>query len=313
MTPNVISPRHDARSHCRWAHWLQIALLGAAAFSTEAAAQEMAQGEANITARADVRMALESGPATNSTKLALIGGVVGGRLSQVRQCYRDVTQQRPEVQGTLRFVVTLEAGGGTVEITRDELDDAPLSRCVLQALRAAPLASVRPPGAAFVVLTFSNTAADGVIETRQRRAVEDAAEVTTNADGRLQASGQTEIGEVRFRVVGSANSSTEQVQAVHRGVRALIPELLDCRRKASRRYVPYGEIELALRVARSGRARARTRRNTVRDDRGQRCTTRAIQRSRFDEAARGAITVVVEFAARPGDPEPEPTMRRRRR
>ena len=68
-----------------------------------ASAQEMGQGEANITAEAQVRMSLESGPATNSTKLAAIGGVVGDRLAAVRECYRERTAERPEVQGELRI------------------------------------------------------------------------------------------------------------------------------------------------------------------------------------------------------------------
>ena len=56
-----------------------------------AAAQEMGQGEANITAQADVRLSMESGPGTNADKLALIGGVVGSKLGAVRNCYREVT------------------------------------------------------------------------------------------------------------------------------------------------------------------------------------------------------------------------------
>ncbi len=279
-----------------------------------AAAQEMGQGEANITAEAQVRMSLESGPATNSTKLALIGGVVGDRLSTIRECYRERTTERPEIQGELRILVTLEAGGGDVDIRHDGLEDRVLVRCVKRALEAAEFSRVRPPGGAFVTLTFTNSAADGVVATRERRAVEDAAEVTTNADGRLEASGRTEQGEVRFRVVGSRRSTEPQVQAVHRVVRAAFPTLLDCRRKAARRHLPYGEIFAALRISPAGRAAVRVRRSTVEDERGPRCVTRALQRSRFDREARGAIDVVIEFAERPGDPAPTPPtpMRRRR-
>ncbi|MEM9072569.1 MAG: hypothetical protein AAGE52_28940 [Myxococcota bacterium] len=266
-----------------------------------AAAQEMGQGEANITARADVRMALESGPATNGTKLSLIGGTIGSRLTEVRRCYRTRTEERPDIQGELRLVVRLEAGGGTVEVTRDLLEDETLVRCVLRALRAATLSQVRPPGTAFVTLTFSNTAAAGVEATRQRREQEEAVPVETNADGRLEARGQTEIGEVRFRVVGRRNATEAQIQAVHRGVRAAIPSFLDCRRKAARRYPPYGEIRTAVNIARSGRARARVRRSTVRDVRGERCVTRTLQRARFDGEARGAVDIIVEFAHREGD------------
>ena len=266
----------------------------------------MGQGEANITAEAQVRMSLESGPATNSTKLALIGGVVGDRLAAVRECYRQRTTERPEVQGELRILVTLEPGGGDVDIRHDGLEDAPLVRCVKRALEAATFSRVRPPGGAFVTLTFTNSAADGVVATRERRAVEDAVNVTTNADGRLEATGRTEQGEVRFRVVGSPRSNEAQVQAVHRVVRATFPTLLDCRRKAARRHPPYGEIVAALRVSPNGRANVRVRRSTVEDARGPRCVTRALQQARFDREARGAIDVVIEFAVRPGDPGAQP-------
>jgi len=266
-----------------------------------ASAQEMGQGEANITAEAQVRMSLESGPATNSTKLAAIGGVVGDRLGAVRECYRERTTERPEIQGELRILITLEPGGGDVDIRHDGLEDRVLVRCVKRAIEAAAFSRLRPPGGAFVTLTFTNSAAEGVQTTRERRAVEDAAQVTTNSDGRLQATGRTEQGEVRFRVVGSPRSTEDQVQAVHRVVRASFPTLLDCRRKAARRHPPYGEIVAALRISPRGRATVRVRRSTVEDDRGPRCVTRALQRANFDREARGAIDVVVEFAERPGD------------
>lgn len=283
-------------SAMRW-----ILALGVVAPTALASAQEMGQGEANITARADVRMSLESGPATNSTKLGLIGGAIGNQLGDVRRCYRDRTADDPEVHGELRLVVRLEPGGGTVEVTRDLLEDPTLVRCVLEALRGADLGRVRPPGAAYVSLEFDNTAAEGVRTTRERRQVEDAAPVTTDAEGRLTATGRTEIGEVRFRVVGRPGATEAQIQDVHRTVRAAIPTLLDCRRKAARRQPPYGEIQVDLNVARSGRARARVRRSSVPDARGPRCVTRALQRARFGAEARGRVQVVVEFAHRPGD------------
>ncbi len=278
-----------------------ILVLGTLAASVLASAQEMGQGEASITARADVRMSLESGPATNSTKLGLIGGAIGNQLGDVRRCYRERTADDPEVHGELRLVVRVEPGGGTVEVTRDLLDDATLVRCVLGALRGAELGRVPPPGSAYVALEFSNTAAEGVRTTRERRQVEDAAPVTTDAEGRPTAVGRTEMGEVRFRVVGRTGATEAQIQGVHRTVRAAIPALLDCRRKAARRQAPYGDIHLRLNVTRNGRARVRVRRSSVADARGPRCVRRALQRARFGSEARGRTEVVVEFAYRPGD------------
>ena len=267
-----------------------------ASFAASAGAQEMGQGEANITAQADVRMAMESGPGTNSDKLSLIGGVVGAKLAGVRNCYREVTARRPTVQGEMKLLVEL-ADGGRVTVRDDGLDDRELSRCVLRELNRADLGSLRPPGAAYVVLTFTNTAADGVARTQRRRAEEDAVPVTQNADGRFEATGRSGDGNVQFTVIGGARATAEHVAALQRSVRNAIPILLDCRRKASRTQSPEGEIRLRVTVAGRGRGRVRVLRSTVPDARGGRCLTRFLGRATFEEAARGTHDVVVRFSA----------------
>ncbi|MBX3247982.1 MAG: hypothetical protein KF901_12450 [Myxococcales bacterium] len=264
-----------------------------------AAAQNIEQGEARITATADVRMSLESGPATGSVKLGEIGAVVGSKIGDVRRCYRERTEQSPTVRGRLRLNIELRPGGGRVEVARDELNDRPLTTCVLRALRAANYASLRPPGSAFVVLDFDNSAADGVERTRERRAVEDTAEVTTSADGQREARGGTPDGLISFRVVGADDA---QLQAVHRTIRATIPALLDCRRKAARRQSPAGEMEIDLRLARGGRGQATVRRNTVADDRGPRCVTQALGRARYEGASPGRVRVILTFTERADAP-----------
>ncbi|MEM6959306.1 MAG: AgmX/PglI C-terminal domain-containing protein, partial [Myxococcota bacterium] len=137
-----------------------------------AVAQELGQGQARISARSDVRVALQSGPATNSAKLSRIGEAITRQIGEIRTCYRDVVRQRPEVQGTMRLTISVD-GGGSVEVREDTLNDAALSRCTLRALAAVDFEGIRPPGAAFAVLTYTNEAAAGVAETRARREVED--------------------------------------------------------------------------------------------------------------------------------------------
>lgn len=288
----------------RFYAYLSIALAPFAAnagYLSPVTAQEMGEGEARITATADVRMVLESGPGTNATQLSLLGGVVGGRIGDVRRCYRERTEQAPAVRGRLRLLVALEPGGAHIEVQRDEVGDPALVQCALRAFRGADLASLRPPGAAFVVLDFDNSAAEGVERTQALRAVEDTAEVTTNTEGRAEASGGTPDGLVRFRVVGDRDAAvqiqTVQIQAVHRAVRAAIPLLLDCRRKAGRRESPAGDVHLDLRVAANGRGRAASRRSTVSHAGGSRCVARALGRARYQGEARGRVQVVVTFAA----------------
>ena len=270
-----------------------------------AAAQQMGQGEANITAQADVRISMESGPATNSAKLSEIGGVIGAKMGAVRTCYQEVTEARPTVQGEIRLLVDL-ARGGSVSMREDGVEDRALSRCVLRAMRAANLRSVRPPGAAFLVLTFTNTAAEGVATTRERRAAEGAVPVTRSSEGRLEATGRSGSGEVRFRAVGGEGATEEQVAALQRSIREAIPILLDCRRKASRNHSPEGEITLRVTVNGRGKGRIRMRESSVRDPRGGRCLTRFLGRQPFEAAARGTHDVVVTFsAAEPTHPRRE--------
>lgn len=272
-----------------------VALFAVSLVTVSLHAQEMGEGEARITATADVRLSIESGPATSSEKLALLGGTIGGRLGDVRRCYRDRTEQAPAVRGRLRIYVELQAGGGRVDVQRDEVNDRPLTDCVLRALRAAAYANVRPPGSAFVVLDFDNSAAEGVQRTQELRAVEDTAQVTTNAEGKGEARGGTPDGLVTFRVIGNADAAA-QIQSVHRAVRASIPQLLDCRRKAARRESPAGDVLVDLRVN-GARGQATSRRTTVADARGPRCVVQALGRARYEAEARGRVQVVVTFAA----------------
>lgn len=260
-----------------------------------AGAQDAVEASGRVTARSDVRMSIESGPATRSSKLAQIGEAIGGQIGAIRECYRTVVRVRPQVQGTLRLMVDVQ-GGGQVEISRDELNDEELAACSLAALRRAPLGDIPSPGAAFITLTYSNSAADGVAATQARRAVEDEVEVTRNADGDLEATGGNATGEVSFRVLGrGARATEERVAAMQRSFRAAIPILLDCRRKAARRSSPAGDITLIATVPRRGRTRVQVRSSTVADERGGRCLRRFLARHSFEEAAAGRSTVVVTF------------------
>jgi len=275
---------------------IQLALVAfGLALAAPAGAQEMGQGEANITASADVRMSLESGPRTDSEKLAQIGGLVGTKMGAIRNCYHEVTEERPTVQGEIRLTVDL-ASGGSVTVREDGVEDRGLQRCILRELRRLDLGALRPPGSAFVVLSFSNTAAEGVAATEERRAGEDDVTVTRDENGRFQAEGHSGNGHVKFTITGSRRSTAEQVAALQRSMRQAIPVLLDCRRKASRLESPEGEITMRVTVNRQGRARIRVLRSTVPSDRGSRCLTRFLPRRPFEAAAVGTHQVVIAFS-----------------
>ena len=283
--------RHEIRVRLAFIGSVLVLSLG----GSGANAQEAVESTGRVTAHSDVRMAIESGPATRSTKLAEIGEVVGAQIGAIRECYRNVVRRRPQVEGTLRLMVDVR-DDGQVEVSRDELNDEELSTCSLRALRAARLADVQAPGAAFITLTYSNSAAGGVAATQERRAAEDDVDVTRNANGDLEAVGGNASGEVSFRVLGQGAQATEErVAAMQRSLRAAIPILLDCRRKAARRSSPAGEITLLATVPRRGRTRIQVRSSTVADERGGRCLGRFLGRHPFEEAAAGRSTVIVTF------------------
>ena len=252
-----------------WAGSLGL-LLGLHVAAPGAAAQELDAEHTRITTRADVSLAVENGPGTSREELGPFGAVLGRQLGAIRVCYSRVSRQRPHVRGVLRLRAVLEPGGGRVELTRDEVGDEELRRCTVDALAAAPFEELRPPGSAYLTLTFTNTAAEGAERIRARGPSATAA-VTRSADGHLETEGGTPGGEVRFRVVAPADADEARLRLLHGALRTHIALLLDCRRKAGRRASPAGDITLDLNVARTGRAQARTRESTVADDRGKRC------------------------------------------
>lgn len=261
-------------------------------------AQDMDQGEAHITARSDVRMGIESGPGTAGNKLQDMMTSVSSTLGAVRQCYATVTEQRPTVEGSMRIRVVLGRGRSPVEL-RYEVntpEDRQLTRCIRHHMSRANFDIVERPANVVVTLELSNSAAAGIHETRARSSEEAEVAMTRNAEGKLVAAGGT--SEVSYRVIG-AGDAADQVAAVHRGLRAGIAGLLDCRRRAGRRDMdPAGDITLRLNIPRRGRLQTTTRNATVRDERAPNCLGRAIRQHRFAPEAAGRIDVTFTFAGR---------------
>lgn len=260
-----------------------------------ASAQQMGQGEANITATAEVELSLRSGAATDSNKLGELADVISGQLGDLKACYFERVARNPELQGTMRLHLSISERRTNVEVTENTSDDEGLARCMTRILRRADFDHIRPPANVIAVLTMTNDAAAGVTSTRARAAEEGDVEVTRDEDGNLRAQGGAENGQVTFEVIGDRGQSETQVAAVQRGMRRAIPILLDCRRRSARTSSPEGEIVLNVRVTRE-RHQVRVRNSTVQSPRGGRCLTRHLQRAVFEEGARGAIKVIVRFS-----------------
>ncbi|NOY91540.1 MAG: hypothetical protein GXP55_10090 [Deltaproteobacteria bacterium] len=299
-------------SSSRVAFFLSLScLLGLAG---AASAQEMAQGEARITARSNVRLGIESGPGTSGRTLGQIGAAAGAALRAIRGCYGEVAERDPTIRGEMR--VRLSIGSGRHPVTTEIAEGAPtnrdLTRCVVHAVESADYSGVRPGATAYLVLTFTNTAAEGVERTRERRVTEDSVDVTRDAEGHLSASGGPPDGRLRFSVTAQGDESQAAVSAAQRALRATIPTFLDCRRKAGRRDgSPEGELSADLRVSRRGRARARVRSNTVQNRYGTaqagRCFGNGLNHAPFTAEAAGRYRVVLTLHERATPSAPAPT------
>ena len=261
------------------------------------AAQELGEGEARITARSDVRMEIATGPGTRASELSELGGAVGRKLVTVRECYAARVRENPSVQGRLVLQVTaLSSGRGEVALTRDELSDASVQGCAVDALEAADLSGARSSSSILVTLTFTNSAAEGHERMEERRAAEAEVALEDGPDGMLVARGGVATGEVRFQVIGPA-ASRERIPLIHQAVRTSIPGLLDCRRKATRRGdSPEGELRAVLVVGNNGRARVPRVTSTVAFPHADQCVERLLERARYPREGRGRYTVVIENA-----------------
>jgi hypothetical protein len=261
----------------------------------------MGQGQAEITTRSDVRMRIDSGPGTSGRRLQDMAEAVTSKMGQVRQCYADIVEERPGVTGSMRIRVSLPRNPrGRVQLeVEDSVGDRQLKRCIERSLRRASFRGVDRPAIVFAQLEFTNSAAAAVERVAERREEAAQVRVSHNADGKPQASGGTANGLVRFTLTGQGRASDEAVAAAQRAVRAAIPGLLDCRRRASRREMnPEGALTVNLRIPRRGRAQARTTENTLEDQRAPICVGRALARAPYAAEAAGRVQVVVRFAGR---------------
>lgn len=264
-----------------------------------ARAQDMGQGQAQVTSKSDVQMRVESGPATNSDRLAKLTAPLGTALTAIKECYARVLKDRPTVEGHLNLTIALpQRGPVQVKVTLDELEDAEVTRCTVKAVRDAGYDQAPRPANALARLTFTHSAAAGVRMTEAREQKAEATAVHMNAAGLPEASFATPGGQVRFTVTSKKKSASDEVAATYVGLRTAIPGLLDCRRKAARHdHSPAGELQVVLWVAPNGRARAKVIHSTVESPRASACVARALGRVRFDRKAAGKTHAVIQFSA----------------
>ena len=260
----------------------------------------MAQGSGAITTRADVALSVESLPGTSALRLGAIGEAIGTQMGAIRTCYADVTAERPSVTGAMRVRVQVPGNNRrpTLEVAEDTAGDAPLTACVLRALRAASLAGVRGPAGGMIVVQFQNSAAEGAAMVARER--ERTTETTVRmVDGAPQAESRTGGGEVVVVVRGTGQTTADAVAAYFLSIQARVGTLLDCRRRASRREQnPAGEIVSSLNVPARGNPTGQGVSSSVADVRAPQCVLRSLQEAGrgAPPGAAGAYRVTVRFA-----------------
>ena len=256
-------------------------------------ADDMGEGEARITARSDVTMAMESGPRTTSTKLSAMAKHLGTPLGAIKRCYADIVKETPEVAGHIDVDLVLpERGRLDVKLDVGELSSKQLRGCVTRAFEAMKLEESLRPASAKVKLDFTNSAANAASDVAARR--EEQAQVTLekSEDGTLSSEDGTADGKVRFSVSGKDAAA---LTATHHAAAYALPRLLDCRRRSAKLDSPAGVITLRVVLSPNGKARIDARASTVKHPNAKTCTQTALRKAPFEKGAQGTLEVVVKF------------------
>lgn len=294
------------RSALRAVFCLALAWTTAAQAQTRPASGEgvansgLEQGEAMVSVRSDVRLAIKGIRATLSDRLAGMTGAVSGRMPAIRECYSKVVATRPATVGGIRAVIVLAPDSGAPSIEMSQIDgaDGELSTCVGKVLRQLDLRAVERPAAVEITLTFGNSRAQGQAQSEQHQAAF-VANVERKPDGIVVGHWRTDGGEIEFSLEVREPDGEDLASALVGAVRAAFSGFVDCRRRAARHGMSSaGEIVVDLRVGRDGKVAGHTVRATVEDQkRTPGCVEKAASRLELEPQRRAARAVLnVHFA-----------------
>lgn len=238
-----------------------------------------------ITTRSDVKMAIEGVPGTSGKKLEAIAKTLGTPLGAVKSCYGELVKEHPEIVGTLRVELELPPQGKLLVRAPGATGAlAPMKVCVDKAFSKLDVSGVPRPAGARVVLDMTNTAAAAAGEVRKQEQTASKVELSRTPDGAFQSHGQSTEGEVSFDV-SAADEKT--VEVLHNVVRAALPGLFDCRRRASKLASPEGDLPFKL-DARGGITAGKS---TVANERAPTCVTGVLKRAAGRPKASASLTI----------------------
>jgi hypothetical protein len=205
--------------------------------------------EGRISTQSNVTMSVEGSSGTAGTRLDALAKVLGKPLGDVKQCYGELVKNRPEVVGTL--IVELEVpekGNPKVRTPNASKALKQMDKCLDKAFAKLDVSQVPRPAGARITLELTNSAAKSVEEVKDRGEAANKVDVKQTPDGGFESTGTSLQGEVLYKVrsKGKNPDGSEMVERIHQGVRDALPSLFDCRRKASKKSSPAGELVLAV-------------------------------------------------------------------
>jgi hypothetical protein len=250
-----------------------------------------------ISTRSDVRMSIEGAPGTSGKKLDAMAKNLGTPLGEVKRCYADLVKAHPDVVGTLGVELELREGKGPAVV---KVPDAvgklkPMSKCIDKAFGKLDMAEVPRPAAAKVILELTNSAAAAVDDVRARGDEASRVNVVTKPDGSFEAIGHSIQGELTYRVTSKDKNGAQIVEAVSQKVRDSLPGLFDCRRRASKKDSPEGDLVFRAKLSPSAAATLDVVSTTVKNERAPICSGNAIKPA-LAKLAKGSAEITIHFA-----------------
>jgi len=241
-----------------------------------------------ITTRSDVKMSIEGVPGTSGQKLAALAKTLGTPLGAAKACYAEVVKEHPEVVGMLHVELELPLEGKLQVRAPDAKGElAPMKACVDKAFGKLDVTAVPRPAGARVALELSNTAASAVEQVRSKEQTATQVNIAEGSDGSFSSRGQSTEGEVSFDVKTRDKAVLEKL---HNVVRAALPGLFDCRRRASKLASPEGDLTFAL----DAKGGVTAGKSTVANERAPTCVGSVLKRA--PGRPKVVAEVVIHFA-----------------
>jgi hypothetical protein len=249
-----------------------------------------------ITTRSDVRMSIEGTTGTSGKKIEALAKTLGTPLSEVKRCYGELVKEHPETVGTLTVRVTLAEGTAPAKVSMPGASKElkPMQRCIDKAFAKLDVKDVPRPADANLLLELTNSAAAAVGAVKEQGAEAARVAIEEQADGSFLSHGASLQGEVSFDVSSKGPAGREAVELIHTSVRDAMPGLFDCRRRASKKASPEGDLVFNVKLSPSAKPTLDSKSSSVANERAPICTSNALKQM-MKKGGKGAVALTIHF------------------